>query len=832
MPSPLNDPDSNSGIPNTIKDFRPAMTARSVVASLMGLVLMALAIQWSTVWLGMNSSAGEYGLPLPGVSYFLMLLGAGALLAICCGRRLLTRAELLCVFYVLMLAAPLMTQGFWHRVLTITATIPRTGDFAKLQFLSDRLWPHGPNLLAAVGDEVLVLDAGGGETGREFVLPVTAKSGSGLVPGEPYLLTLETRVASLNADAFYYVWLLRPDGSSQEVFRSRQTVGRGGAVREGFFPQGLYGVTFGGLKEGESAVLKIGLQGGGRLEVRRPRLVNVSALEFAYSGLEQVPAEIYDALPAEGRAGLLRRPESLWSAQGLGFLLAGGIPLADWATPLAAWGSFIGMLLLGALAINVIMRRQWVDGEKYPLPLARIPAALIGEPGDSGASGAVWRNRGLWAGAILGLAWGLLKGLHFYNPAIPDTAIRIDLSPYFGPAWGGFWNGVFFEVVAIFVAVAVFVELNVLMSLIVGFLAFRALTWLGTLTGLNALPGYPFGPQQQAASFFVYGLLVLILAHKHVGQTLKEALRPSLTPVEKREVMSYRTAYLLLATVLVGSLAWASWIGVSLSGMLILIIFLLLVALVAAKFRAEAGVPYGNFTPANVALVLMLLGGVPFFGAEVVLLTFLASFIFSMAVFFLIPGAQLEMLELGRHYRVRPRDLLGMMALGIGGGLLVGGWVFLGHAYSQGGEATAYTWAFGSKVWYFSDFNAALTAASPGAAATGGGWNPSHWAYVFGGVVTATLAILRQMFAGFWMHPIGFVLGPSILSQMIWGSLLVAWLLRFLFVRLGGGLAVRTKLQPFFIGVFLGACGSWLLWFAVGTILDARGVDLIYGGLP
>jgi hypothetical protein len=82
------------------------------------------------------------------------------------------------------------------------------------------------------------------------------------------------------------------------------------------------------------------------------------------------------------------------------------------------------------------------------------------------------------------------------------------------------------------------------------------------------------------------------------------------------------------------------------------------------------------------------------------------------------------------------------------------------------------------------------------------------------------------------MHPIGFILGPSSFSQMIWGSLLLAWLLRFLFVRFGGGLAVRTKLQPFFIGVFLGACGSWVLWFSVGTFLRSRGVELIYGGLP
>lgn len=809
--------------------FASGLTLRSFLAALLGLLLMALAIQGSTVWLGMAPS-GEYGLPLPAVVYLLILLGVGALLAITLHRRLLTRAELFCVFYVLVLAAPLMTQGFWHRMLSITATIPRTADFAKLQFLSDRLWPHGPNLLANAAQEEITLDSAAGQAVRDFVLPVVdKKDGKGLVPGEPYLLSFDVRVGYLDAESAYYVRAVRADGTWQEIYRSRQTEGRGTASNGGFFAQGVYGVTFGEIKSGESVRLAFGLQGRGALKIKHPQLLNVSALEFAYSGMEQVPADVYDTLPLQDRAGLIRRPANLVSLEGMRFLLGGGIPISDWLVPLSAWGSLIGLILLGAFALNVLVRRQWIDGEKYPLPLSQIPSALIGNVGDYGTAGVIWKNRGLWAGAILGLAWGLLKGLHFYNPAIPNTELRIDLSPYFGPSWGGFWTGVVFEVTAIFVAVAVFVELNVLISLIVGFLAFRALIWLGTLTGMSALPGYPFAQQQQTGAFLAYGFLILLLSHKHIRQTFREALQPSLTPPEKREVVSYRSAYLILAVVFLASMVWALWVGVSISGMLVFFSFMLLVALVASKFRAEAGIPFGYFTPANTALVLMLLGGIPFFGAEVVLLTFLASFVFSVAVFFLIPGAQLEMLELGRTYRVRPRDLMVMMALGLLGGVLIGGWIFLGHAYSSGGESMRYTWAFDSKVWYFSEFNAALTASSANDAQS---WNPSHWAYLFGGVVSAILAVLRQLFAGFWMHPIGFVLGPSFMSQVIWGSLLVAWLLRFAFVRLGGGLAVRTKLQPFFIGVFIGACVSWTIWFFVGLVLRTQGADVIYGGLP
>ena len=51
----------------------------------------------------------------------------------------------------------------------------------------------------------------------------------------------------------------------------------------------------------------------------------------------------------------------------------------------------------------------------------------------------------------------------------------------------------------------------------------------------------------------------------------------------------------------------------------------------------------------------------------------------------------------------------------------------------------------------------------------------------------------------------GFLLGPTDMIRMAWGSLLLAWCIRLLVLKIGGAAAVRERLRPFAIGVFVAA---------------------------
>ena len=62
----------------------------------------------------------------------------------------------------------------------------------------------------------------------------------------------------------------------------------------------------------------------------------------------------------------------------------------------------------------------------------------------------------------------------------------------------------------------------------------------------------------------------------------------------------------------------------------------------------------------------------------------------------------------------------------------------------------------------------------------------------------------------------------------IWGSALTAWAVRSIVLRLGGAATVRNKLQPVFVGVFLGAVLAYLLLGIHAAYLRSIGIDKIY----
>jgi len=366
---------------------------------------------------------------------------------------------------------------------------------------------------------------------------------------------------------------------------------------------------------------------------------------------------------------------------------------------------------------------------------------------------------------------------------------------------------------------------------VIGYFLFRSQSWVGHMTGMNVNPNYPFPSEQALGSFIAYAGVVLFFTRKYLWRVLKAAIRGDRAASEG-EAMSYRTAVIMLVCCTVGVALWARWLGIAWPSMLLFFGLLLCVGFVCSKFRAECGAPWGYFAPGNLALFMVVMGGISSFGAEAMLFCYIASFMLAPTVFFLIPGAQMELLEMGKRWRVQPRHLVAVALLGILGGMLVGGWVFLSNAYSLGGETSRYGWAFDTKWWYFFSYNQDMAAATNtylGTVANApAGLNPAWYAVGLAGLVSIVLTVLRQLFAGFWFHPLGFVIGSSNLMDYIWGSALAAWVVRSAVLRLGGAATVRNKLQPFFVGVFLGAAFCYALLGAHAVYLRSIGIDKIF----
>lgn len=849
-------------------NYLPGITLRSIAASVLCLLVSGMYVQIATIILGDANAMAEHALPVPATLVFVGISLLGGLIYSLTRYRLLTKPELLCVLMAMLIAGPMMTQGMWHRLVGLLAAPPKSGSFQFIDAYNDKLWPHGPNLVPDGLSEAkrAELKTTGNppewqeieyETGRTAKLPVLTNRAKGevssvimsiplkkdgkthLAPGEPYLVSFLAKPEDLAPDAFFFCRLHDDEGEKfTEVINSKEKSKVTFLHQKGFLRVGVYGTVV-GLEAKESVQMELGLSGVGKLALYDPKLFSVAAMEQIYSGRRLIKQSEYDKLPEVERAGLVPQPDNMISPRGLWFLITGYIPLRPWLTPAIAWSALVFLILLATLALNVIMRKQWAENERYPFPLFQIPYALIGTEDESprAAFAAVWKNPYLWVGFAISLAWTMIKGWHFYNNNIPALNPEIGLKQYItDPRWGQMWE-ISFSVKAVYLALAMFMELNVLLSLVVGFFIYRSLFWIGEFTNLKTYTGYPFRYEQAIGGFIAYAAVVVFFTRKYLWRVLKQAFSRENAESARVETMSYRAAIILLLACFLGVAMWAAWLGVSRWVILLYFAFLVLIGFVSSKLRAEAGFVFGYFTPYNAMLLLTLLGGMAVFGANGIMVCLIASGFITVTVFFLIPGAQLELMEFGRRYKMVPRHVLYACIIGILGGLFVGGWVFLSNSYAWGGDNIKTQWSY-DQNWFFGSYRSQLSAATSEFLRASEGIQlpkamaPSTWGYAFGAVLAIIVAMLRQLSAGFWFHPIGVILGSSYYVEGVWGSVLVAWIIRSVVLRLGGAATVKNKLLPFFVGFFLAAVLSVLIWDLYAWHLQSLGVERLYSGMP
>ena len=859
---PVRYPDCSTEMKKTDKPL-PGITVRSCAVGLLSLVILAVLVEFVAIVDSWYFTFGSEPLAIPAVQILLLLIG---IVTICRGLgrwNLLSREELLCVFYALLIASPLMATGFWQRTIAATATVAKSGNFERYEALKPDLWPHGDNVLDGVmqsGSAAVTVEGGVSWenvqilTGREVTVPRLVNTEPGqnsrvalsidlfdsdgaysVYPGQPYILSVLIRARELEGQSYYYcrVHADTLGGAGQEVFMERRGERRTYTNRYGFVRSGMYGLEL-PASASERIIVEIGLRGQGVIEIADPQLMDVTAIEYAYRGKRVVAAGDYDALTQAQRIGLVRRPERILSREGLVFYLSGHIPYGDWIPPLSRWIALALLIITAMFACAAIMRRQWVQSERYPLPLAQIPLALIGErvEGSDGVA-SVWSDKLMWGGAVVAFLWCMSALWYNWNSSAPNLSINVPLKSYLADGgWGKTWNGVNLTLYPLFFSIGLFMELNVLMSLVVGFLLFRLQFWFGEANGLVADVNYPYQNEQILGAYIAYGILTLLFSRKYLWSTVKKAISG-----EKNdgEVLSYRSSYTLLLASFAGAFLWAQWVGVTPSGVLVFFLFMVLTSFVAMKLRAECGTPHQGFVADSgdaLQRVLPLIGGIAVLGADGMLVGSLALLFFGVT-FFNLPGMQLELIESGRRFNIRRSHLIGACVMGVLGAFVIGGWVYLSNAYGYGADNYFRSpGLFGIQEGAFEQFGIEMTNATErmlaqesGGQQAGRVLSPTVISFGFGAIVTTALALLRQIFAGFWFHPVGFILGGTEMMRMVWGSLFFAWLVRFAVLRLGGAVTVRSRLKPFAVGVLVGTVVS----YGVATVINGYIFFFNYG---
>ena len=81
-------------------------------------------------------------------------------------------------------------------------------------------------------------------------------------------------------------------------------------------------------------------------------------------------------------------------------------------------------------------------------------------------------------------------------------------------------------------------------------------------------------------------------------------------------------------------------------------------------------------------------------------------------------------------------------------------------------------------------------------------------------------------------HPIGYILANSYFAYAVWGSVLAAWVVKWLGLKIGGPRLIREQMTPFFGGIFLGCVLGMAFWDIAGLVAMARGASDVFTCFP
>ena len=830
------------------------LTFKSILLSACGIALVAAITQVAGVLVNWDRSAGTEAISTAVFSVVFALLLASGLAQLVLKKQLLSKPEMVCFTYMLLIAAPLCTHGFWRTIPGVLAGITRQADTLDyLTVLDERMLPYGPDVfenaqlsntsdigIQKLSDETL-LTFGGPDDEREqqvtYTIPLDDEN---LSFGSTYFFYADIRAIGMQPGSLFEVSYFADDNETRatEIIRATRDTTESAFSLESFERKGKWGLSISETTQ-ETITVRMRKRGAGTIEVRNPRFLNVTALESFFTAKPITDSEAYAAIDKNRTEAINKRPSFFASPEGLYVLAVYNIDWSMWSKPLLSWGSFVGILMIGSFGMCVILRRQWVDNERFPLPMMAIGDSFLSNTAytdDSGKRQPLWTNKLFIAGVVLALVYCSSQALNAFSSSFPTFRFNISIASYLSnSAWGETWNRITFSVFALAFGIGLLMELNVLISFVVGFLFFRLQYWFGESTGLATDKRYPYVTAQLSGGILGYALITVILLRKYLIQTLKDALRGVTS--DNEETVGYRSGYFALILSLICMCVWAMVFGLSPLHMLWLFVVFMSFFFVAAKMRAECGIPTAmTFLSKSKGslLVPLALNFAIFPVPEATVAILLSALIFAFG-FLNLSGVQLEFLEFAKRERIKRWHVPASITFAFVCSLVVGGWFMINSGNSVGvlnvrnfGEYTAHFQKIEAPLLRM-ETATNLIASNQAAIAAGdepakAGLTGSDISMIFGALTVTILTIIRQIFAGFWMHPMGYLFGLTDMAQSAWGALFAAWVVRLLVLKLGGAGTVRRALKPFALGIITGTILSFLVYNLIATGLYQNGM--------
>jgi hypothetical protein len=524
-----------------------------------------------------------------------------------------------------------------------------------------------------------------------------------------------------------------------------------------------------------------------------------------------------------------------------------GVPWSAWLTPALTWGIFLAALGTAVICTAVIVRRQWVENERLPFPLAEVYASLIESPAPGRTLNPLLGSRSFWiAFAAVFVIHGLNAMNRYFPKTWPQFPLKYDLSSMLtGEPWryldyAAPRGTLYFSIVGI----AFFLQSKVGFSLWFFYILFNITrmfygTWKSDYTG---------GMQQDqlTGAAIVYAAAILWVGRAHFAMVLRHMFRRYRPGEPTGRYLSYRAAGWGLAGSLIVAAVWLKLAGASAIGAVVLVLLLMMMVLVVARIIAETGMIFAR-TELPISRFWLVVGTLPDgLARRTTMETYFYSALFSLnfthdtrealpvyATHALRVADQVAYADDARtppHRESQTRrtgPFLLALAAAIVVAFVVSGAAMLKVEYSYAATIDRlqvspinYWGITGNHTYYVMDATRDYRPPRIGPQEP-----HSRTGYFLSGVVIAgLLSFLRLRFMAWPLHPVGLLLAYSYPMRMVWFSVMVGWIIKVMVVRFGGVQLIRAA-KPFFIGLIVGEAGAAAFWLVVTLVLNALGLE-------
>jgi len=488
------------------------------------------------------------------------------------------------------------------------------------------------------------------------------------------------------------------------------------------------------------------------------------------------------------------------------------ISLQAWSKPMLFWVIFVLAMYLVMICISTILRKQWVENEKFIFPLVRLPLEMVSNSDESLKYNQFFRNKLVWLGFGIPFFLHLINGLHSYFPAIPYIPQRFSLDAFLAERPWVAMQSIYMPFFWSVIGFSYLLTLNVSFSLWFFFFIYKFECLFGDIMGFSMPTSSGFGAKAFAANQEMGASIVLVIFIFWVGKShFLDVLKKTISrgKPDPNEAISYRWSIIgLVCGILVLSLmSFAA--GMSLWVAFSVLVFFLIVCIVFTWMTSDGGIllVHPSFRPED--LLVNALGPKIIGPQSLTILTFQSRILMHDLREFMMPNF-MNGLKIADGVELKKKSLLTAMILAIIVAIGVSFYSSLKLLYGKGASVLQNWTYFSAPTSEFSRLSFLISNPS------GTDWNGILFTLI-GGIVMLFLIIMRLRFLWWPFHPIGYVMPSDFAMHNLWFSLFMGWLSKSILLKLGGLRAYRNA-RPFFLGLVLGESFIGGIWIILGLI--------------